>query len=162
MTIPAAHSIPGSRLRPGAGNNAQVKWLRAALAVASFLVLACGGAGRSQSPAIDSSQFPRVLPHQQNFAVAVADDPIAEERRQRALNVERQKQLVSDADKLLKLAKELNAEVASSRSGAWTPEQLRKIAVIEKLAREVREKMLAGAGSPASFITEPASSPVTR
>ena len=59
----------------------------------------------------------------------------------RGLNIERQKSMVSDANKLLKLASELNAEVSSSNQDSLTLEQLRKVGEIEKLARSVKEKM---------------------
>jgi hypothetical protein len=72
-------------------------------------------------------------------------DPVMMERRIRALNIERQKQMVSDTNKLLKLAKELNDEVATLNTGSFTPDQLRKIAEIEKLAHNVKDKMTAGA-----------------
>ena len=62
-------------------------------------------------------------------------------RRIRELNIERQKALVSDTDDLLKLTKQLNAEVARDRSSSLTPEQVRMLAKIEKLAKSVREKM---------------------
>jgi len=62
-------------------------------------------------------------------------------RRMRQLNVERQKALVSDTDNLLKLTTQLNAEVAKDRSSSLTPEQVRMLAKIEKLAKSVREKM---------------------
>ena len=66
----------------------------------------------------------------------------------RALNVERQKQMVADTNKLLKLAKELNDEVAAANTGSFTPDQLRKIGEIEKLAHSVRERMAAGSAMP--------------
>jgi hypothetical protein len=62
------------------------------------------------------------------------------------LNAERQKSMVSDADKLLRLAQELNAELARGDGGAPTPQQTHKAAEIEKLARNVREKMSYAAG----------------
>ncbi len=68
-------------------------------------------------------------------------DPIMQERRLQMLNNERRKAMVSDTDKLLKLATELNNEIGHSNSGALTPAQMRKVAEIEKLARGVREKM---------------------
>lgn len=61
------------------------------------------------------------------------------EKRLRALNAERQKSLVADTNKLLKLATELEAEMKLSE--APTAEQLHKAGEIEKLARSVREKM---------------------
>lgn len=69
-------------------------------------------------------------------------DPIMQERRMRALNVQRQKSLVADTNKLLKLASELNVEVNGKHSSELTPDQLRKVAEIEKLAHSVREKMV--------------------
>jgi len=75
-------------------------------------------------------------------------DPIMMERRIRALNDERQKDMVSDTDKLLKLAQELNDEIAAKNAGTLTFDQLHKIAEIEKLARSVKEKMADGVGQP--------------
>jgi hypothetical protein len=82
-------------------------------------------------------------------------DPVISERRMKALNVERQKQMVADANKLLKLAKELNEEVASTNTGAFTPDQLRKIGEIEKLARNVKERMTAASGSGPGLLAPP-------
>jgi hypothetical protein len=75
-------------------------------------------------------------------------DPTEAARRMRALNTMRQKALVSDTDKLLKLANELNAEI-SANPETLSPEQLRKLATIEKLAHSVKEKMTTPvAGNP--------------
>jgi hypothetical protein len=82
-------------------------------------------------------------------------DPMMAERRMRALNAERQKQMVSDAARLLKLAQELNSEIASANTGAFTPDQLRKIGEIERLARNVREKMTSAAGETPSVLPPP-------
>ena len=57
------------------------------------------------------------------------------------LNNERHKSLLSDSDKLFKLATELDNEIAKSNLGLLTPDQLRKVAEIEKLAHNVRDKM---------------------
>ena len=59
----------------------------------------------------------------------------------RALNAERQKLLVADTDRLLKLAAELDAEVSRDHPDSLTVDQLRRLAEIEKLARSVKEKM---------------------
>ena len=76
--------------------------------------------------------------------------PVEYEKRLRALNALRQKSLVEDTNKLLKLAAELNAEVSSAHPDALTAEQLHKLAEIEKLARSVKEKMSAPvSGTPA-------------
>jgi hypothetical protein len=64
-----------------------------------------------------------------------------QDRRIRELNVERQREMVSDTEKLLKLTAELSTEVAQNHSSALTPDQLRTLAKIEKLAKSVKEKM---------------------
>ena len=64
-----------------------------------------------------------------------------EQRRIVALNSERQKELVSDTDKLLKAIADLNAEVSHNTSDSFTPDQLRELEKIEKLARGVKDKM---------------------
>jgi hypothetical protein len=70
-------------------------------------------------------------------------DPSEEARRLRALNVERQKRVVSDTNKLLKLTNEFNSEVARANSDSLTQAQLRKLAKIEKLARDLKLNMSA-------------------
>ncbi len=73
-------------------------------------------------------------------------DPTMMERRLTALNRERQKELISDTNKLLKLAMELNDQIAANNTGTLTWDQLHKMAEIEKLARNVKEKMADGVG----------------
>jgi hypothetical protein len=64
-----------------------------------------------------------------------------DERLVKMLNAARQNSMISDAEKLLKLARELDAEIAASNSASLTPAQLRKVARIEKLAHSVRVGM---------------------
>jgi hypothetical protein len=68
-------------------------------------------------------------------------DPLFADKRLRALNAERQKSMVSDADKLVKLARQLDAEIASNSTDEMTPEEMRKVVEIQKLAHNVKEKM---------------------
>jgi len=131
-----------------------------ALCVAFVLAFACVPAGMAQngtsgSGAPRGSNFP---PQIDLGPLASSDDydPAMMARRLRALNMERQKEMVSDTNKLLKLARELNAEVAGQRSDALTVDQLRKIAEIEKLARNVKERMASAVGQPQPVIPSPA------
>jgi len=64
-----------------------------------------------------------------------------EAHRMRMLNAERQKSLVADTVKLLKLANELNTSMAKEDGSAPTQAEVRKLADIEKLAHNVKEKM---------------------
>jgi len=73
------------------------------------------------------------------------------DKRLRALNAERQKSMVSDADKLVKLARQLDAEIASNETDEMTPEELRKLAEIEKLAHNVKAKMAQSFGTGPEF-----------
>jgi len=87
-------------------------------------------------------------------------DPTMIERRIRGLNNERQKEMVSDTNKLFKLAQELNDEIAAKNAGTLTFDQLHKIAQIEKLARSVKEKMADGVGQPTPPVVAPSFNPV--
>ena len=77
--------------------------------------------------------------------------PMDEQRRLRFLNAERQKALVSDTAKLLRVATELDAEVKGTSPDTLTPAQLRKVAEIEKLAHSVKDKMSAAVGGGPVF-----------
>lgn len=86
---------------------------------------------------------------QNGFNVGPDLDPMLAEKRMRALNADRQKSMISDADKLLKLARQLDTEIASNPTDELTPEETRKVAEIEKLARSVKTKMAQSfAGGP--------------
>jgi hypothetical protein len=106
-----------------------------------LLELPCGGQDAGQY----SKQPVQELSGQQAtdliFPGAAETDSLEEEKRLRALNADRQKRMVADADKLLKLATELNAEVSRANSASLTPDQLRKVEEIEKLAHSVKQKM---------------------
>jgi hypothetical protein len=70
------------------------------------------------------------------------DSNSPEKKRIRMLNAERQKALVSETEKLLKLAKEFNDELAAADdSGRLSGQQLHKLDEIGKLAKSVKEKM---------------------
>jgi hypothetical protein len=79
------------------------------------------------------------------------EDRIGEQKRLRALNTERQKSMVKDTDKLLKLARELNDEVTRPTSATYLQVEYNKAAEIEKLAHRVKDKMRTSVGSPPAF-----------
>jgi hypothetical protein len=64
-----------------------------------------------------------------------------EERMEKARNVDRQKQLEHDTDKLLALAKELKDEVSKSNKDTLSVDVVKKAAEIEKLAKSVKDRM---------------------
>jgi hypothetical protein len=77
------------------------------------------------------------------------NDPVMAGRQTAELNLERHREMVSDTNKLLKLARELNYEVSASGTNNLSPDDLRRLAEIERLARSVKEKMvIAGQAAP--------------
>jgi hypothetical protein len=73
-----------------------------------------------------------------------ANDPLQHQRlekMEKARNSDRQKQLVEDTDKLLSLAKELKEEVDKSNKDTLSVDVVKKAAEIEKLAKNVKDRM---------------------
>jgi hypothetical protein len=67
----------------------------------------------------------------------------------KALNADRHKSMVSDTERLVKLARQLDAEIASNPTNELTPQELQKLGAIERLARNVKTKMAQSfAGGP--------------
>src|SRR5271165_7174246 len=112
----------------GAVSRSSVAGRRAAHAVRHALglalLLALGGQAQNTPP---PSRPPLQQPIGQRAGDSlngiVAGDPAEEEERLRYLNRERHKSMVSDANKLLKLAGEVNAEVQNGNSDSITPAQ---------------------------------------
>lgn len=118
---------------------------RRAAAVALAVIFAGAACAGAQVTTIQhGQQLPggtRVVGPSQIPMTGPGPNPVFQDRRIRQLNIERQKEMVSDTEKLVKLTSELNAEIAKSNAKALTPDQLRTVAKIEKLAKSVREKM---------------------
>lgn len=72
-----------------------------------------------------------------------------EERRLQALNAQRQKDMVAETNRLVKMAADLNAQINSQQKTQITPQQLRQLAEIEKLAHSIRDKMSTSVRNPA-------------
>lgn len=64
-----------------------------------------------------------------------------EEQQQRRYIADRLNSMVSDSEKLLKLTQELSAKIGQSESGSLSRQDMRTLAEIEKLARQVKQKM---------------------
>jgi hypothetical protein len=142
---------PASRLGSHAARRAL--WLA--------LLLALPGGAQDQSSGSQQAMTGQLSRHMADSTFQFGyTDPVEEERRLRLLNVERQKSLVSDAGKLLKLAGELNAEVAQTNPDSLTQAELRKLAEIEKLAHSVKQKMSDSVGGEPVFREPPFSGPV--
>ncbi len=95
------------------------------------------GAQDASQIAPPSSSVPSVVPD-------IAIPPQMESDQAKMRNVERQKQLVEETQKLLSLANELKADVDKSNKDMLSLEVVRKADEIEKLAHNVKEKMKNG------------------
>jgi hypothetical protein len=110
-------------------------------------------AGVSSAQQTASPQFPMPdasSPSPRSGLNGRADDPMtqqANEKRVKELNVLRQKQMTSDAAKLLLLATELKTNLDKGAAEASSLEMLHKAELIEKLARSVRTRMTDAAGN---------------
>lgn len=123
LRLPSA--ISGRRAMPGT---------RPALVCALLLCLP-GGAQVPYTPHAQS--FPKPQPGVFDSSA----DPAIQAKQLIALNRDRQKALVSDADKILRLATELDMQVKTDNPDSLTPFQLRQLVEIEKLAHNVKDKM---------------------
>jgi hypothetical protein len=112
----------------------------------------CTPSGQQQIPNMTGQQ------QRQPFGGFGDEDAVFAVRQIRALNADRQRSMVSDTEKLLKLAKELNEEIADQNGEALNAAQVRKLAEIEKLAHNVKQKMsfsIAGGPSFHDIIVQP-------
>ncbi len=71
-----------------------------------------------------------------------------DQHRMHQLNLARQRSMVSDAEKLLALARQLDAGVGAAGNVLSPAQRLKMASDIEKLAHNVKEKMSYVAGTP--------------
>ena len=117
-------------------------WSIARLGLAGLVLTAAIVGWAQNSPSGSGTLFQNVPgPRSQGIGGVMETDPLFGEKRVRAMNADRHKSLVSDTDKLVKLARQLDAEIASNPTNELTPDQLHKVAEIEKLAHNVKTKM---------------------
>lgn len=83
---------------------------------------------------------PNPLGNMNNGADPAMSARMQEQRRQMMVD-ERRKRIVADTDKLLQLATELKAEVDKSSKNEMSLAVIEKAAEIEKLSRDVKERM---------------------
>ena len=139
---------------------ASSRWIEATRTVASLTILGAVAfvAGNSQVPQYNGglpgversgSGFPG-LPENanprpdNNRALRDSMNKQEDQKRLKALNVQRQKDMNTDTGKLITLANEIKAEThKADGKESLSAADLRKVEMIEKLARNVREKMTA-------------------
>jgi hypothetical protein len=144
VAVEKGHPI---RKKPGARGHRRAARLALGLALILGMPVAAQGP-YPQFPSTNNGKAGRNYPDTNSqFGGDQAPDP----KRLQVLNAERQKELVSDTQKLLQLARELNAEVSDANAAGMTDAQLHKVAEIAKLARSIKEKMSFSVGGYPSF-----------
>jgi hypothetical protein len=124
-----------------------------ALCLALLLVAPASAQTRATSPSLPTLPSGRPVGSINDYDIP-KNDPSEEQRRLSALNAERQKRVAKDASKILKLSNELSAEIARANPDSLTAAQLRMLAEIEKLARDLKTNMTS-ATLPSTGIQNP-------
>lgn len=68
-------------------------------------------------------------------------DPVLEQQRIQQMKIERHAEIISDTNKLVKLTARLNEEIEQTHANSLNKKQLRSLAKIEKLARNIKQTM---------------------
>jgi hypothetical protein len=137
---------PGSS-RPFAWGRHRFHWAGGFACIAAMTVLTAANLGQgpgTQPPSLNPDR-PYLLP-EANRLPNVNDQMRMRERKKAqqnfdAANLERKKQIADDSTKLITLAIALKAEVDNNSNNTLSASEVRKADEIEKLARDVREKM---------------------
>jgi hypothetical protein len=128
---------------------AKLRWGRLGLGAAGVLLIAGSLIGSQATDTGQMQQAPTVPAPPFGGAPPFGEspnptDPMQRQRlekMEKARNVDRQKQLEKDTDKLLSLAKELKEEVDKSNADTLSVDVVKKAAEIEKLAKSVKDRM---------------------
>jgi hypothetical protein len=117
----------------------------AALVLSVVMLFSLPSCGQASSSTNNGAQLPRRIPPpreiEQQPMESMGTTPVFYEKRLQMLNAAQHQAMVADTDRLLKLVADLNSQINSSHSNALTPDQLRMVADIEKLAHSVKDKM---------------------
>lgn len=118
-----------------------LSWWKACQLPCLVLLLLCPGISQNHpSPSLPT--LPSGVPANARQDYDIPSSDFGEEaRRIRALNLARRHEIDSDANKIVKLTNELNADIVRSKAETLTRAQIRKLAEIEKLAHNIKQKM---------------------
>lgn len=139
---PAYDRIPEAKQKPGRSARVlpwRALWLGLALSLMGVAHVRPQITTVSQGSQLPSPQVVGSMPDPNNGPRET--DPALEQQRIQAIKMEQHAEVVSDANKLLKLTAQLDAEVEQSHATSLTRKQLKTLAKIEKLAKNVKQNM---------------------
>jgi hypothetical protein len=124
----------------------RARWISVSAGIAVIAIAAVGSEGAPQG-----AQYPKYPPAIVRVPDVNKQNDINEQQQKRldfeAANAARKKQINAESAKLLKLATELKAEVDKTDKETLSVGVIRKADEIEKLARNVKEKMQLAVGA---------------
>ena len=135
---------------------------RAPIVIGIFLLLMGADWAFNQAPTggrDPSYDTPRIGPNSNAAAIPPLYDPAEQQRELQALNAERHKSMTSNAKKMVEIAQALDDEVSKKNPDSLTPDELSKVAQIQKLARNIKSAMSSTARNPSVIPTAPAPIP---
>ena len=134
--------------RPGKGRSARAMHLAIVLFAAIVLLPALSARAQdaSQQGVPDMGQNTPIAGHSTRHGTTNPtqiddENPYRDAIREAQLKAARQKALIDDTNKLLKLAAQLNDEIGGTETNPIDKDQLRKVAQIQKLAHSVEQNM---------------------
>lgn len=112
--------------------------ISALLLAASLMLVPASSAQQAQTSAPPTHHVPGLSPNP-----GEPDNTMAQmtERMARERNADRQKEIVADTARLLKLAQQLNVDVSKSNKNTLSLAVVKDAGEIEKLAKEIKNKM---------------------
>lgn len=119
----------------------RTQWVRVFLGLVSTAMIPLAGDALFQNPPRNVPDFLNRLPDT-NDQARMRQEQHAGQKDLEVLNARRKKQVSDDTEKLLKLAADLKAEVDKTGSNTLSLSALRKAQAIEKLAHDIKEKMV--------------------
>jgi len=132
--------------------------IAALLALGAVLLLSLPCNSQSPGPTANNPTLGKRLPTSRELDQTQMDtigNPIYYEKRLQMLNAAQHQSMVADTDRLVKLVTDLNAQISNNNANTLTPEQMRMVAEIEKLAHNVRDKMRMTVRSAANIDVNP-------
>jgi hypothetical protein len=124
-----------------------------------LFAMPCNGQSPSPGPIANNPTLGKHIPSSHDSDQTQMDSmggtPAFYEKRLQMLNAAQHQSMVADTERLVKLVADLNAQINSSNASSLTPEQMRMVAEIEKLAHNVRDKMRMTVRSAANVDVNP-------
>jgi hypothetical protein len=108
----------------------------------SISLLSAGPLAHAQQNPIGSGNTPIRVPYSAHDVTdAYPRSPVAQEQLEKVRQTDRQKKMIADTNRLLMLAAQLKSDTNKATGDATPADTVRRAEEIEKLARNIKERM---------------------